>query len=728
MRQLLPLLLGDAGLLALAGLGMLVWLPASWRSRMLPALLTLGAIVWVVALHVTGLVVGVRVGLWIVAGVAAVSIAVRSWRVRWWRGLQTKRYLVAGLIVGAVPVLLALGPARDVGATVVQPSPNNDAYEYVAVSDWLFDHPVLQAPPGLAEPPAWGKINMHLNTGLRVGQELYEAAIAGALRRDPIQTWYVVTAGWLLLLPGAVLAAFDTLRMRRLTGLIAGTVAGFSALVVGQVLNSNSDAALGITIAPLTVALIARYVDDRSELEAGSGLDPPPIWLPAAGAAAVSAVYTEYLPLLIPALMLFVLVRPLRRVPRAVLAGASVLALAVVIGALAWYRSALSFLTTATTNSPIPSPYLDHAGSVAGRVLGFVSYDQVIRASNWKVVLFVIVGVLGVGLAVTLAPARRLFACVLIACLGIIVALSTPIHYFPYAQNRAVVVTVPLVLVMAVAGFGALLPRLASVRIPRPALAGVLVVLLGAGALFIGLDVRTTNAMARYDISHRTVDGSFQTMSDWAHRVGGPDGANVSVLVPNHFDQVWSMYYLRDLHRANYPFLYSDYTNIPSLQFDDGRLRRYAVVGTDAFVDAAPGVVVGRTSRFLLLDTSRGSAAVAFGIASVEPIDQKGAQLTQWMQDDPSLMVAHTPDVQQARLTLVANPAAGPSMPLKAAVGGGQTTALDVGTAARAYTVPLASPSGQTVQTVVLDTQRPGRPITPADPRPFTVAIEGARP
>lgn len=727
MRQLLPLLLGDAALLALAGLGMLVWLPATWRSRMLPALLALGAIGWVVALHLTGLLVGVRVGLWVVVGAAVASIGVRTWRVRWWRGLETKRYLVAGLVVGVVPVLLALGPARNVGATVVQPSPNNDAYEYVAVSDWLLDHPVLQPPPGLVEPPAWGKINMHLNTGLRVGQELYDAALAQALQRDPIQTWYAVTAGWLLLLPGAVLAAFDTLRMRRLTGLIAGIVASFSALVVGQVLNSNSDAALGITIAPLAVALIARYVDDRSELEAGSGVDPPPIWLPAAAAAGVSAVYTEYLPLLIPALVLFVLVRPLRRVPRAVLAGASVLALAVVIGALAWYRSALSFVTTTTTNSPIPSPYLDHVGSVAGRVLGFVNYDQVIRASNWKVVLFVLVGIVGVGLAVTLAPARRLFACVLIACLGIIVALSTPIHYFPYAQSRAVVVTVPLVLVMAVAGFGALPPRLARARLPRPALAAVLVGLVGAGALFVGLNVRTTNASANYDISHRTVDGSFQTMSDWAHRVGGTDGANLSVLVPNHFDQVWSMYYLRDLHRANYPFLYSDYTNIPPLQFDDGRLRRYAVVGADAFVDAAPGVVVGRTPRFLLLDTSRGSATIAFGIANVDVIQQRGSRLTQWMLDDPSLMVAHTPDVQQATLTLAANPAVG-SMPVSAAVAGGPTTALDVAAAPRRYTLPLATPSQQTVQTVALDTRRSGRPLTPADPRPFTVAIEGARP
>lgn len=727
MRHLLPILLGDVGLLALTGLGMFVWLPASWRSRTLPALLTLGAMVWVVALHLTGLAVGVRVGLWIVAGAAVASIAFRSWRVRWWRGLQTKRYLLASLVVGAVPVLLALGPARGVGATVVQPSPNNDAYEYVAVSDWLLDHRVLQPPPGLVEPPAWGKINLHLNSGLRVGQELYGAAVAQALQRDPIQTWYVVTAGWLLLLPGTVLAAFDTLRMRRLTGLIAGIVASLSALVVGQVLNSNSDAALGITIAPLTVALTARYVDDRSELEAKSGVDPPPIWLPAASAAALSAVYTEYLPLLIPALVLFVLARPLRRVPRAVLAGAAVLVLAVVIAPLAWYRSALSFATTTAATLAIPSPYLDHAGTVAGRVLGFVTYDQVVRASNWKVVLFVTVGVVGVGLAVTLAPARRLFACVLIACLGIIVALSTPVHYYPYAQNRAVVVTVPLVLVMAVAGFGALLPRLATTRIPRPALAAVLVVLVGAGALFTGLNLRTTTVSASYDISHRTVDGNFQTMSDWAHRVGGPDGENLSILIPNHFDQVWSMYYLRDLHRANYPFLYSDYTNIPPLQFDDGRLRRYAVVGSDAFVDAAPGVVVGRTPRFLLLDTARGSAIVAFGVENADPIQQSGAQATQWMQDDPSLMVAHTPDVRQATLTLAANPAVG-TMPVSAAVAGGPTTALDVAAAPHPYALPLASTSGQTVQTVALDTQRPGRPLTKGDPRAFTLEMLGASP
>lgn len=724
MRELSPILAVDVALLAVVGVAVLVWLPATWRSRMLPAVLTLGVIGWVVALHLTGLVTGVRYGLWVILGCAIASIAVRSWRTRWWRTLDTKRYLAAALVLGAVPVLLALNPARSVGATVLQLSANNDAYEYVAVSQWLVDHPVLDIPPALSQPPAWGKVNLHLGSGLRAGEELYLAAVSEAVGRPPVDTWYVVTAGWLLLLPGSALAALDVLGIRRLVGLVAGGLAGVSTIAVQQVLNSNSDGAVGVTIAPLAVATVAVYIEHSRELPWRNDSDRPPVWLPAISTAALAGVYTEYLPLLVPAFGLFVLLRRPQRLPGAVLAALLVLGLAIVMAPLAWYRAASSFLvTSAITTGDLPSPYVGHVGTIIGRILGVVPLEQGVRLLDWRVLLLSAVSALGLALAVTLSPARKIFACVLLSFTAAIVILTSPWHYLPYGQYRAIGIGTPLAILMAVAGLAELVRRLARARLPRPALAGLVAALVAVGAVFIGVDGHTVNVNASYDVSHRQVDGAFDEMAAWAHRVGGPDGRDVSVLIPDHFDQVWSMYFLRDLSRANYPFLYSDYTNDPPQLFNDGRLRRFAVVGRGAFLDAAPGVVVGQNSRFLFLDLSLGSAVIALGVAYVSPVEPNGAGLRLWAFDNPTLLVAHTADVRDVRVTMAANPALG-NEPLVATGAGVAPQRFDVGTTPGLHTLQLATGAGgRTVQAITLATQRPGVPPTAGDGRKLTVAI-----
>lgn len=727
MRQLLPILVVDIALLAVVGIALLVWLPPRWRSTMVPAVLTLGAMGWVVALHLTGLVIGVRYGLWVVMGAAIVSIIVRSWRTRWWQGLEAKRFLLAGLVVGAVPVLLALTPARGVGATALQPSSSNDAYDYVAISAWLLDHSILQPPSVASGPPAWHIVAFQMRVvNLRVGQELYGAAVAGTLGRDPIQTWYVVTAGWLLLLPGTAIAAFRSLGLGRVVGLLAGGFAAFSAVVIEQVFNSNSDAALGVAIAPLAVALVAVYVEWRRELPSPFEHGSPPLWLAAAAAAALPAVYTEYLPLLIPAVVLFLVARPPQQLARAAGRGLVLMAAALVLAPLAWYRSVNSFLlSSGISANDLPSPFLGPMKTVAGRVAGVVTFDQVVAASDWMVPVLVGGGALGVGLAVALSPARRLFACLLLSILAIVAALSSSLHYFPYGQFRAVVVGLPIAIMIAVAGYAELVRRVGVTRTPRVAVAALLACLVALGGVFLSANLRATRVFGAYDISHRHVDRDFQVMSAWAHRVAGPDGANLSVLVPDHFDQVWSMYVLRDLPKANFPFLYSDYTSDQPLQFNDGRLRPYAVVGADAFVDAAPGVVVGRTNRFLLLDLTRGSAAVALGAVNVSPVERNGSTKRLWMLDDPVLLVAHTPDVHGVRLTMAANPTIR-VLPVSVRVAGAQPQPLAVRQEPGGYVVPLQDKSrGPGVETVTLDTGRKGKPPNSSDQRPLTVALLG---
>jgi hypothetical protein len=112
MLSLLEVAVVALVLLGASGVAILAWLPEAWQRRLLPGLPAVGAMALVVGLHATTIVVGVQVGLPILAGVAAIALAVRTWRVRrWWRPLLDARWLGVALVLGAIPFLLVLRPA-----------------------------------------------------------------------------------------------------------------------------------------------------------------------------------------------------------------------------------------------------------------------------------------------------------------------------------------------------------------------------------------------------------------------------------------------------------------------------------------------------------------------------------------------------------------------------------------------------------------------------------------
>lgn len=139
MLSLLPILVAALLLLALLGISVVAWLPDRWRPSLLPAVLVLGAMVLVVGLHATSIIVGVRFGPVVVVLVGVIALAIRTRRVRWW---------------------VELGGLRWCGAR-----PWSVAYTHV-----------------------------HLDVGLRIGEELDQAAIALAGLHDPAESFYTVMA------------------------------------------------------------------------------------------------------------------------------------------------------------------------------------------------------------------------------------------------------------------------------------------------------------------------------------------------------------------------------------------------------------------------------------------------------------------------------------------------------------------------------------------------------
>src|ERR1700680_2714133 len=115
MRQIAPVLLLALAMFMLSGLGLWVWLPTTWRAITLPALPLLGAMALVVELHLSGMLTGVSVGLWIWLVAAAFSTVFGSVRARWWRGLEGPFWLPVGLIIGGVFAWIVLTPAQTSG-------------------------------------------------------------------------------------------------------------------------------------------------------------------------------------------------------------------------------------------------------------------------------------------------------------------------------------------------------------------------------------------------------------------------------------------------------------------------------------------------------------------------------------------------------------------------------------------------------------------------------------
>lgn len=639
MAQVLLLVAAAWGLLTLVGVAVLVAVRPGLRAVLLPAAPVVGAAFLVVVLHGTGSVLSVRSGV-VVAGVLLVGLVALGVRRGLHRPFVTRASLAcaaAGLVVALPFLAVALGPSATVGdSRVVSATQSNDGVWYVSVSSWLTDHAILDVPDIGAGPtagapdadsavPGDGPAVSALTFPLRVGQELVQAALNVVTGTSPVNTFTPWTAAWLLLVPGSCITAAGLWGLRRWTGLAAGVVVVSSALLVQQYFNQNAASVLGIAMVPLALAACVAALERRNGM---------PLVLGALMLSGLVGTYSEFSPFLAPAVAGAVVLRR-RGLVTAIGRAAGLVGLAVLLAPLAWWRAVMALISVrGGAADALGGPFLDvPVGVAVNRLVGVGPLGAALEPSTVGLVLAALV-VVGAAAAVVLGPHRGTWIGLLVVGIPFIGLLT--VNGLGYTQRRAIEISVPLLLVMAVFGWGALVTRLG--RAVRPAgeasAAGppaarrtaadwrravvpvVAVVALVPVAVWAGVNARSSAAsvLAPVDLQARHVDTDFSDAVGWIQDVGGTDGADVSVAVPNFFDQQWLTLSLEDETDVEYPTLRADYFRTQS--FWTGGVDRYWLVGNGVQVDADPGAVLYANDRFRLLDLDRGAVAMAvpFGL------------------------------------------------------------------------------------------------------------------
>lgn len=609
-------------LLTFAGWVFLSPLEKSRRDALLPTAPLFGLVVCVVVLHGTTVVMSVRVGCGVVAAVLALIAAV-AWRrdPRWWRpSVSALGALAATVGCALLPAVWVLGPSLAVGdSEVLQLSPNNDAFYYVTVADWLQDHPatdlpeIAGSPDGGGVPPSYASARAQLSLNLRIGQELTHAALATVMGVDVEDSWYPLTALWVLLLPAAGVAAARFFALQFPTGLILGTMTAVAAPVVVQLASQNSDSLMGTALVPLALGSVVTALEhDPLVPRAVAGLC----------LAALVGTYTEYLPLVAPALVVLVLMRRPSEIPAAVRSSMVLLLAAVVAAPLIWLRAVRSLLFLGSISSDsFPTSY---AGApmtlIVGRFLGAAGPGDA-TVSAWLVALLVAYALTGLVAAFVLGE-HRTFLLVLVGTgLALSVYLVT-VRDRPYSQQRAVQLLLPLVLVVAAIGWDRAwsvvrtrrLDNAAGRRRDRPA-TSVGARLLTAGALGGAAVFLVSNSLVAHSLHlpavarDRHVGDEFDQAAQWVRSYDGPSGAQTSVVVGDFFSQLWISDRLRGSSGVSYPTLHPSYQGQSS--YWDREPRRWLLTDSTALQRVGRDVVVASNDRFALLDLSRGRAVVA---------------------------------------------------------------------------------------------------------------------
>jgi len=603
---------------------------ARHRAEVMPAAPAVGVLGVIVVLHWTSWLLGAEVG----AVMALLLCVVVLWHpVTRTRLLHPDRRAVAMLaLCGALALpVVAIGmlPQRQAPRpTVVQPTPNNDAYAFVTEADWLLHHDAITEPARFEPPIGYQYVRHHVDHGLRIGQELAIDTVATVSRQPVDELYWPMTVLWVALIPGVVVAAGGALGMRRSTSLVAGAVLSLGALEGYQLFNENSAAALGVAVAPLALAAVADALDLLP------GREPFPLPVAPLVLAGVVGAYAEYTPLLLP---MFALMAVVRRSRRQAVAGAvrlaTVLALSVAASPLAWWHAARGTLFH------IGEPFL-------GWVSPFLSASPRQFAVRWigggdlvamgadasRIALLVFAAALvGIACAAVLAPRRRLWASLLVASAVLVTYLST-VQRITYSEQRAVLYSQPLLLLAAAAGFEALLLRLGTVR--ERLWRGAAALAVGAGAVaFTAVNVQGDLRLARPDaatLAHRTLDGDFRDAAAWVQRWGGPDGENALVAGGDFFDQLWLAYTLRGDRMVSWATFEPAYVDIGPCRVQGSSPLWSAVprhwvllVDRQSIVAAQPQDVLARNQRFEMVRTDDAPVTVAV-VPRVVPSPQPG--------------------------------------------------------------------------------------------------------
>ena len=319
--------------------------------------------------------------------------------------------------------------------------------------------------------------------------------------------------------------------------------------------------------------------------------------------------YTEYFLFLGPALAGGALLTIGRGYVVHVRRSITILAFAVLISPMIWYRGIKSLLVSDYAGDVFPSPYMTENPILAlGRALGTTTtMDTTVPVRTTLGLALLVVG--GILLGLVLSRYR-------VVLLGVVATSVLAVAYATlsgrgYLQNRLVTLTLPLFWLAATVGWALLARHLRRNRSTVGRLvSGILIVsLFMATSYYVVVNGVTAGKSYRPELAKdRNVSGEYDEVLGWVRDLGGPEGRDVTVAVPELFPQLWSLYELRNEKDVSYLCLRPDF--LQPEQYWNGEVDRYIIVGRGVAVAGAETAIVAKTEHFRLIDMSRGSVAV----------------------------------------------------------------------------------------------------------------------
>lgn len=593
-------------------------MPAPQRSLLVPALPVIGAASLVVALHLTGLFLPVRVGIWVVVALCVASLVMAAIRRRIRALMSGRSLLQLGLMsaVGAAGALLALLPSINARSPLaVQATASNDAFYYVSVADWLSSNAITRTPVIGVDPssgldsPVFGPAAESLRLGLRVGQELVHAGVSDLLMRDPVSTFSPMLAVYLLILPGGAWVLGAAFRMSTAARVFLGLALVTTFTLLNQVQNQNADSILGIAFVPLVLGLAGIALFHRMD----DGESPEvPSWLAGISLSALIGTYTEYAAFVFAVLGFIVLVGPLAEFKRRIVRALAICGLALLVGPFIWFRAVQGTILAASLSTQsgakgsdlervwevVSSPYVALSSAQPEGTVGALT---LLALSASGVVL-----VVGVILALVIRRSRGLAIGVLVAAGG---ATYIGLRGNGYITGRAADMLTPLLIIAAVVGLNGCLQWWAE-RTSRSAVWGRAVSGVASGVV-VAVVVFSFVGSYRYvefeGGDDRFVSNDFAQAADWVESIEEGDGANVTVATSSMFEQLWITDSLRDLTEISYVSLRGDLgyrADLSMTSYWDREPDRYVLVGPGAFYDG-DSAVIDSNSTFTLLDMTK---------------------------------------------------------------------------------------------------------------------------
>lgn len=634
----LGVVVGQWAVTFLLGWGLLGLVSPVWRDRLGMASPVIGMAAWIVGMYALIMVVPARLGAPVLL---LLSIGIAAWRLiatasarppgtDTLRGARatTKEFFNTAVRASALASAGLLGfgiasmPSIEARTATVMTTANHDALFYISASEWAIDHTVWTNPSFGAGPadsvdgPANAPALQTSDRELRIGDVLVVASTSTLTGIRAHEFWTIQIGSWLLYAPGSVLVAALCLgrRERRATTMAAfgGLVLSSSTLVFWQLYNQNSASVLGIVLMPMALGAVFTWIDDTEERY--------PLGLAAMSFAAALGTYSEYTSTVVFGLIVAIAARrPSRLLPslgRSVVFGVVALAMA----PLVWWRLVHALLFTASVDSgAFPSQYRHLTTELLlGKLTGAAWPSEGVVSLTATMLIGAII-VVGLAAALVMQRARFLW-------IGLAMGTAATLWYImsvaenDYSHQRAIEIVQPLGLMVAVMGWLDLGRRLFSragntLQSAPAALAAI--VIAGAATASAGRYLPKTEFL-----DMRAVDNSYDEMSEWAHRYGGPDGADLTMVLAGYEETLWGTDAVRDLPDVSYPVLYPDYTLRTS--FPDPSIDHYVIIDRTVIMLVEPGDPLEINDRFALYDASAGSFTAAvprrFGFLRTESV------------------------------------------------------------------------------------------------------------